>query len=147
MTKITPFLWFDKEAGEAAKYYVSIFPGGKTLNSNPMFTTFEIAGQTIMALNGGPEYKHSPAFSFFVDCEDQAEVDLYWDKLMSDGGSDPQCGWLKDKYGLSWQIIPKQLGDLLSDPDPAKSGRVMATMRQMKKIIVADLIKAAKNLS
>ncbi len=102
MTKITPFLWFDKVAGEAARYYVSIFPNSRVINENPMFVTFEIAGQTVMGLNGGPEFKFSEAISFFVDCEDQAEVDKYWDKLVGDGGAEGQCGWLKDKYGLSW---------------------------------------------
>lgn len=139
MPKITPFLWFEKGAGEAAKYYVSIFPGSRLVNENPMFATFELAGQTIMALNGGPEFHFTEAISFFVDCANQEEVDQYWNRLVGDGGEAGQCGWLKDKYGLSWQIIPQRLGELLGNPDREKSGRVMAAMRKMQKIIVKDL--------
>lgn len=144
MSKITPFLWFNDQAEEAARYYVELFPHGKIINTNPMFVTFELAEQVIMALNGGPEYHFTEAISFFVSCEDQAEVDKYWDKLVSDGGVAGQCGWLKDKYGLSWQIIPKQLGECLGSPDRAGAARAMTAMRAMKKIIVADLQKAMK---
>lgn len=139
MSKITPFLWFDKQAKEAADYYVSIFKNSKIIHSNPMFTSFVVDGQEVMALNGGPTYKLTEAFSFFVNCEDQAEVDEYWNKLIADGGSEGQCGWCKDKFGLSWQIIPKQLMELMGDPDPIKSGKVNAAMMKMHKIIVADL--------
>ena len=140
MTKITPFLWFDNVAGEAAKYYVSIFPNSRIVNENPMFVTFEIAGQTIMALNGGPQqFKFTEAISFFVDCEDQAEVDRYWNKLVGDGGAEGQCGWLKDKYGLSWQIVPRRLGELFASTEPGKAGRVNAAMLKMHKLIVKDL--------
>lgn len=142
MSKITPFLWFNNQAEEAAKYYVGIFPNSKILNANPMFVTFQLDGEEIMALNGGPEFKFTEAISFFVECQDQAEVDQYWDQLVRDGGEAGECGWLKDKYGLSWQIIPKQLGELVGGSDRAGAGRVMTTMRAMKKIIVADLQKA-----
>ena len=104
-----------------------------------MFVTFEIAGQTVMGLNGGPEFKFSEAISFFVDCEDQAEVDRYWNKLVGDGGEEGQCGWLKDKYGLSWQIIPKRLGELFASTEPGKVARVNTAMQKMHKIIVKDL--------
>lgn len=104
-----------------------------------MFVTFEVAGQTLMALNGGPVFKFNEAISLFVTCTDQAEVDQYWDKMIAGGGEAGQCGWLKDKYGLSWQIIPQQLGELMGDPDPVKAGRVNAAMMKMSKIIVADL--------
>ncbi len=146
--KITPFLWFDKEAEDAAKFYTSVFKNGKITHVTPgpngiaMWVSFELEGQIFYALNGGPQYKFTEAISLFVDCEDQSEVDELWNKLISDGGAESQCGWLKDKYGLSWQIIPKALSQLLSDPDPEKSGRVMQAMLKMKKIIVADLQKA-----
>ena len=107
-----------------------------------MSATFVLDGQTVMALNGGPIYKLNEAFSFYVDCEDQAEVDHFWNALTADGGEESMCGWLKDKYGLSWQIVPKQLGELMNDPDPEKSRRVMDAMLNMQKIIVADLQKA-----
>lgn len=140
MNKVTPFLWFDLgKAEEAAKYYVSIFKNSKIIDSNPMMTSFSIEGQEIIALNGGPMYKFTEAFSLFVSCEGQEEVDLYWNKLIEDGGEEGSCGWCKDKYGLSWQIIPKQLGELLGDPDPIKSKKVMDAMLKMKKLIVSDL--------
>lgn len=141
MKKITPFLWFNNQAEEAAKFYTSIFKNSRIINSSPMVVTFELEGQTVMALNGGPHFKLTEAFSLFVDCETQEEVDNYWDKL-SAGGSESRCGWLKDKYGLSWQIIPNALGRLMSDPDPTKSKRVMEAMLQMKKIDLAGLQKA-----
>lgn len=121
---------------------VSKMPDGTPGPEKVITAQFEIEGQKFMALNGGPMYKFTEAISFFVNCEDQAEVDLYYDKLVADGGQESQCGWLKDKFGLSWQIIPKQLGELMGDPDPAKSQRVMQAMMKMKKIIVADLQKA-----
>ena len=142
MPKITPFLWFNDQAEEAAKYYTELFSNSKILNVNPMFVTFTLDGQPVMALNGGPQYKLNEAFSFFVECQDQAEVDKYWDQLVTDGGEAGECGWLKDKYGLSWQIIPKQLGELMGGSDREGVGRVMTTMRAMKKIIVANLQSA-----
>ena len=144
MQKITPFLWFDKEAEEAANFYVSIFNNSKITHVTPgpggiaMWVSFELDGQEFMALNGGPQYKFTEAVSFFVNCENQEEVDYYWEKLSAHPESE-QCGWLKDKFGLSWQIIPKQLSELMQKD---KSGKVMKAMLQMKKIIVADLQKA-----
>jgi predicted 3-demethylubiquinone-9 3-methyltransferase (glyoxalase superfamily) len=158
MRKITPFLWFDDQAEEAMNFYVSIFKNSKVLSVTPgpneiaQSVTFELDGQEFMALNAGPQFKFNEAISFFValnagpqfkfneaisffvDCESQKEVDELWEKLTTDGGEESMCGWLKDKYGLSWQIVPTILGKLLGDPDPAKSQRVMQAMLQMKKI-------------
>jgi predicted 3-demethylubiquinone-9 3-methyltransferase (glyoxalase superfamily) len=151
MQKITPFLWYDKQAGEAAKFYCSVFSAGpsgknsKIVSSNPMTVTFELEGQKFIALNGGPQFKFTEAISFFVNCETQEEVDYYWEKLCENGGKESQCGWLKDKYGMSWQIIPSILGRLISDPDPVKSQRVINAMLQMKKIDIAKLKKAYEN--
>ena len=142
MQKITTYLWFDNQVKEAANFYVSLFPDSKITSVNPMIVTFSLAGQEFMALNGGPTYKFNEAVSLFVSCETQDEVDHLWEKLTADGGSESQCGWLKDKYGLSWQIIPKALMTLMSDPDQKKAGRVMQAMLQMKKIVVSDLQKA-----
>ena len=139
MQKITPFLWFDKQSEEAAKFYCSVFKNSKIINSNPMTVTFELEGQKFIALNGGPQFKFTEAISFFVDCETQKEVDYYWDKLCEGGGKESQCGWLKDKYGMSWQIIPSTLGKLIGDSDPVKSQRVLNAMLQMKKIDIAKL--------
>jgi|SRR5450432_539544 len=150
MPKITPFLWFDNNAEEAINFYVSIFKNSKILNlqrlenAGPKRTetvvtaTFELDGQRFMALQGGPLFKFNEAISMFVNCETQEEVDYYWEKLTA-GGAESQCGWLKDKFGLSWQIIPVQLGQMLGDKDPAKSQRVMGSMLQMGKIDVAKL--------
>jgi len=143
--KITPFLWFNDNAEEAAHFYTSIFKDAKILSTMPgpegkaMSVTFELMGQRITILNGGPHFQINEAFSLFVDCADQAEVDELWAKLTADGGEESQCAWLKDKFGLSWQIVPRQLGELLSDPDPEKSQRVMQAMLQMKKIDIAAL--------
>jgi len=143
--KITPFLWFDDNAEEAANFYVSIFKDAKILNSAPgpggkaMSVTFQLEGQQFMALNGGPMFKFTEAISLFVDCDSQAEVDSLWDQLCADGGEPGRCAWLKDKFGLSWQIVPRQLGELLGDPDPQKSQRVMQAMLQMSKIDIAGL--------
>ena len=141
MQKITPFLWFDNQANEAAKFYVSIFKNSRMISNDPNMVIFELDGQKFYALNGGPNFKFTEAISFFVDCRDQAELDYYWEKLSMDS-STGQCGWLKDKYGLFWQIVPKQLGEMLGDNDREKSNRVMEAMLKMKKIIVADLQKA-----
>ena len=152
--KITPFLWFDKEAEEAAKLYVSIFQNskvGKVLRygdtgpgpkGSVMTVSFELEGQQFTALNGGPQFKFTEAVSFVVHCETQAEVDHFWEKLTA-GGRPVQCGWLKDKFGLSWQIVPNALIELLSDPDPKKSQRVMAAMMPMVKIDIAKLKEAS----
>jgi len=157
MQKITPCLWFDNNAEEAINLYVSIFKDAKIgaiarygdeavkVSGRPkgsvMTVTFRLFGQDFMALNGGPLFKFTEAISFMVSCENQQEVDEYWDKL-SAGGEPGQCGWLKDKYGVSWQIVPTALGKLMSDPDPAKSKRVMAAMLQMKKIEIDKLQQA-----
>ncbi len=151
--KITPFLWFDNQAEEAMNFYVSIFKNSKVISvdrygeagpmpkGTVMTTSFELEGQGFMALNGGPEYKFTEAISFFVNCETQAEVDELWAKL-SAGGEEGPCGWLKDKYGVSWQIVPAFLGEMLSDPDPERSQRVMKAMLQMKKIDINVLRRA-----
>ena len=154
MEKITPFLWFDNQAEEAAAFYVSIFKNSKILGvtrygeagpgprGSAMTVTFELAGQKFIALNGGPHFKFTEAISFSVDCKTQEEVDEFWRKL-SKGGAEGQCGWLKDKYGLSWQINPTILGELLSDPDPQKSKSVMEAMLKMKKIDIGRLKQAS----
>lgn len=153
MQKITPFLWFDHEAEEAMNFYVSIFKNSKVLSvsrygeggpgpaGSVMTATFQLEGQEFMALNGGPDHKFSEAISFFVDCETQEEVNELWNKL-TEGGEAGPCGWLKDKYGLSWQIIPSVLGELLNDPDPVRAQSVMKAMLQMQKIDIAALQKA-----
>jgi predicted 3-demethylubiquinone-9 3-methyltransferase (glyoxalase superfamily) len=153
MQKITPFLWFDNQAEEAMNFYVSVFKNSKILSvsrygeagpgpkGTVMTATFQLEGQEFIALNGGPELKFTEAISFFVNCETQQEVDELWAKL-SDGGEEGQCGWLKDKYGLSWQIVPTASGEMLQDPDPEKANRVMQAMLQMKKIDVPTLKQA-----
>lgn len=153
MQKITPFLWFDNNAEEAVNFYTSIFKNSKIgqvrrygeagpgPQGSVMTATFQIEGQEFMALNGGPAFKFSPAISFFVNCATQEEVDELWEKL-SAGGEMMQCGWLKDKFGVTWQIIPKALGELLGDKDPQKSQRVMQAMMKMIKIDVAALKRA-----
>jgi len=148
MKKITPFLWFDTQAEEAMNFYVSVFKNTKVNNvsrgpDGKAFTvSFELDGQEFMGLNAGPQFKFNEAISIFVNCEDQAEVDELWAKLTANGGEESMCGWLKDKFGLWWQIIPKQLGELMGDPDPAKAQRVTQAMLQMKKIDVAGLQQA-----
>lgn len=148
MKKITPFLWFDTQAEEAMNFYVSVFKNAKALGGAPgpngraMSVNFELEGQEFIGLNAGPEFKFNEAISFLVDCKSQAEVDDLWEKLTADGGEESMCGWLKDKYGLSWQIIPSALGEMLSDPDPEKAGRVMQAMLQMRKIDIATLEQA-----
>ena len=148
MNKITPFLWFDGKAEEAMNFYCAIFKQSEILNVSRMgeggpvmSAMFRLNGQDFMALNGGPMFKFTEAISMFVSCETQAEVDELWEKL-SAGGEQQQCGWLKDQFGLSWQIIPSALGQLMGDPDPAKSQRVMQAMLQMKKIDIAGLQRA-----
>ena len=150
MQKITPFLWFDDQAEEAMVFYTSIFKNSKIGSisrygdagpgpaGSVMSATFQLDGQEFMALNGGPVFTFSPAISFFVNCETQEEVDDLWDKL-SEGGEEGQCGWLKDRYGLSWQIVPSALGEMLGDKDAEKAQRVMNAMLQMRKIDIATL--------
>lgn len=146
MQKISPFLWFDGNAEEAMNYYTSIFNNSKIESivrhgETVMSGTFQIEGQQFMALNGGPHFSFSPAISFFVNCETQQEVDELWEKL-SEGGEKQRCGWLKDKFGVSWQIIPTALGQLMHDKDAEKAGRVMQAMMQMDKIDIEALRKA-----
>jgi predicted 3-demethylubiquinone-9 3-methyltransferase (glyoxalase superfamily) len=153
MPKIHPFLWFDKEAEAAANFYVSIFPNSKVLSvmrappgspeaaGSVMTVEFELDGFRISALNGGPAFNFTEATSFFIPCEDQAEVDHYWDRLL-DGGTPSQCGWLKDRYGFSWQVVPKQLFETLGGPDAAGRERAMKAMMQMIKLDVAKLTAA-----
>jgi predicted 3-demethylubiquinone-9 3-methyltransferase (glyoxalase superfamily) len=141
MQKITPFLWFDSKAEEAARFYVSLFKNSKIVDASRMTVTFELDGQRLIALNGGPHYSLTPAISLFVNCETQQEVDELWEKL-SEGGEKSRCGWLKDKYGLSWQIIPAALRELMGDKDPEKSKRVMQAMLKMSKIDIGALKRA-----
>jgi predicted 3-demethylubiquinone-9 3-methyltransferase (glyoxalase superfamily) len=153
MQKITPFLWFDNKAEEAMNFYVSVFKNSKVVGvsrygdagpgpkGSVMTATFELEGQRFIALNGGPTFTFTPAISLFVNCETQQEVDDLWEKL-SAGGREDRCGWLQDKYGLSWQIIPSALMELMQDKDPEKSKRVMQAMLQMVKIDIAGLKKA-----
>jgi predicted 3-demethylubiquinone-9 3-methyltransferase (glyoxalase superfamily) len=155
MKKITPWLWFDTEAEEAAKFYTSVFPNSKigeisrygSAGPRPegmvLTVAFELEGQDFVALNGGPDFKFNEAVSFLVDCEGQDEVDRYWETL-SEGGEKGPCGWLKDRFGLSWQIVPRRLEELLSDPDRERSQRVMAAMLKMGKIEIDELERAAE---
>ena len=153
MQKITPFLWFDDKAEEAMNFYVSTFKNSKRgrisrygeagpgPKGTVMVATFQLEGQDFMALNGGPHFKFTEAISLVVNCETQDELDAFWEKL-SEGGSKGQCGWLKDKYGLSWQVVPTALGKLMSDPDPEKSKRVMTAMLKMTKMDIQGLQQA-----
>ena len=153
MQKIVTYLWFDHQAEEAAELYTSLFDNSRIVNvtrygdagpgpkGTAMMVVFELAGQEFLALNGGPQYKFTEAVSLFVNCETQAEVDELWEKL-TEGGEEQPCGWLKDRFGLSWQIIPTALTRLMSDPNPEKAGRVVQAMLQMSKIDVSGLEKA-----
>ena len=155
MQKITTYLWFDNQAEEAATFYTSLFEDSRILDvqrygdagpgpsGSAMSVTFELAGQRYIALNGGPEFRFTEAISLFVDCESQEEVDDLWAKL-TEGGQESQCGWLKDRWGLSWQIIPRALPELLSNPDPAKAQRAMQAMLGMQKIDIKTLEDAAR---
>jgi predicted 3-demethylubiquinone-9 3-methyltransferase (glyoxalase superfamily) len=148
MTPITPCLWFDGNALAAVDYYVALFPNSRRLTDisgeeSPIVVNFELDGRPFMALNGGPEYQFTPAISFSVSCENQAQVDHYWDQLV-DGGQPSQCGWLTDRFGVSWQIVPDRLGELMSDPDPAVAQRVTSAMLQMVKLDIPLLEAAAK---
>ena len=145
MQKITPYLWFDGQAEDAAAHYTSIFKNARIVDVNRMgeggpavTVTFEIDGQQFVALNGGPQFAFTEAMSLFVSCRDQAEVDDLWERL-SEGGEKGQCGWLKDRYGVSWQVIPTALGELMGDPDPEKAGRVVQAMLGMTKIDIQGL--------
>lgn len=155
MAKITPSLWFDGNAEEAAEFYVTLLPDSRVNNvwrspaDNPstpagavLLVAFTLAGQPFTAINGGPQFPFTEAVSFVIDCEDQAEVDRLWTELLAGGGSPGQCGWLKDRFGLSWQVVPRQLGELLGDPDRERAGRAMEAMLKMSKIDVAALRRA-----
>ncbi len=152
--KITPCLWYDGNAQDAAKFYAAVFKDsgiGKTSKNDEasaeavqpegstLVVEFEIAGQKFVGLNGGPHFRFSEAISFMIDCKDQAEVDYYWDSLTADGGEESQCGWLKDKFGLSWQIVPSVMSELIGGPDPQGSKRAMAAMMKMKKIDIRKI--------
>jgi predicted 3-demethylubiquinone-9 3-methyltransferase (glyoxalase superfamily) len=151
MEKLTPFLWFDDNAEEAAKFYVSVFPRSRIVtttrygDSGPgpkgsvMTVEFELNGQRFLGLNGGPRFKFTEAISFVVNCDTQEELDRFWDKLLQGGGRPDQCGWMKDKFGLSWQVVPKVLAQLLHDKDPEKSKRVMQAMLKMVKLDIHAL--------
>jgi predicted 3-demethylubiquinone-9 3-methyltransferase (glyoxalase superfamily) len=142
--RVAPCLWFDGNARQAADFYVSLLPNSKIVQDAGVMVVFELDGRRFMGLNGGPEFKFSEAVSIYVDCADQAEVDRLWNALTADGGSESQCGWLKDRFGLSWQIIPEALPRLLGGPDRESAGRAMQAMFKMKKIDVAAL-EAAYN--
>ena len=157
LQKITTYLWFDGNAEEAVEHYTSLFPdsrvtklarwgkGGPAPEGSVMNIVFELSGQTFIALNGGPVYKFTPAISLFVSCESQEEVDTLWDRILKAGGKAVACGWIEDRFGLSWQIIPTVLVDLMSDPDPVKSGCVAQAMMKMQKIDIAGLRRAHGN--
>ena len=160
MQNITPFLWYDDNAEEAANFYVSVFKNSRVLKvtrygsgaaqgagrpeGSVMTVEFELNGQKFVGLNGGPLFKFTEAVSFAVNCDNQEEIDYFWEKLTADGGAEVQCGWLKDKYGLSWQIVPTALGELVQNKDPEKADRVMKALMQMKKLDIAELEKAAE---
>lgn len=151
MSKITPFLWFHAEAEEAANFYVSLFPdsslgritrfgpGGPGPEGSVITAEFTIGGQPFIALNGGPPANFTDAVSFSIDCQDQSEVDHYWNALTANGGKESQCGWLKDRFGVSWQVVPRVLSQYLNEPDPATAKRVMGAMLKMRRIVIADL--------
>jgi predicted 3-demethylubiquinone-9 3-methyltransferase (glyoxalase superfamily) len=154
MPEITPNLWFDTQAEEAAEFYCSVFPNSKITSvshygeggpraGTVLTVEFELDGNKFLGLNGGPEFTFNEAVSFLVPCADQEEVDHYWNAFTADGGQESQCGWCKDRYGVSWQIVPDRLGQLLSDPDPGRSSRAIQAMLQMQKIDVAELERAA----
>lgn len=155
--KITPFLWFDNNAEAAAQFYTSIFKNSKILavsrygdagpgpKGSVMVVKFQIAGQEVTALNGGPRFTFSEAFSFVVSCDNQKEIDEYWSKLTAGGGEESMCGWLKDKFGFSWQIIPANLGQLMGQKDPKKANRVMRALLKMRKLDIAALEQAAED--
>ena len=154
MTDITPCLWFDGNADEAVDHYLSIFPNSKRLNASEygddlpgepgstLMVNFELDGHPFMGLNGGPMFQFTPAISFVINCETQEQIDHYWDRLV-EGGAPSQCGWLTDRFGVSWQIVPTRLGELMSGPDPDRSNRVMQALMKMVKLDIAELEAAA----
>ena len=140
--KVTPFLWYQEKAEEAARFYVSVFKNSKIIETNSMMATFELEGAQFIAFNGGPAQKLDHNISLFIRCETQDEVDYFWNKLKADGGREVQCGWLVDRFGLSWQVVPNILGDLLGDDDREKADRAMQAMLGMVKLDIAALKKA-----
>ena len=156
--KITPNLWFDMNAEEAANLYVDLFDDGRILNvarypegspgpaGEVMTVEWELNGQKFVGINGGPQFQFSEAVSFMISCKDQEEVDYYWDRLTADGGKEGQCGWLSDRFGLAWQVVPEGMDEVFSDPDPAKAERSMAAMMKMKKLDIAELRAAAEGV-
>jgi len=156
--KITPNLWFDMNAEEAANFYVDLFDDGRILNvarypegspgpaGEVMTVEWELNGQKFVGINGGPQFQFSEAVSFMISCKDQEEVDYYWDRLTADGGKEGQCGWLSDRFGLAWQVVPEGMDEVFSDPDPAKAERSMAAMMKMKKLDIAELRAAAEGV-
>jgi predicted 3-demethylubiquinone-9 3-methyltransferase (glyoxalase superfamily) len=144
MSKITPFLWFDtSKLDEALRFYASVFEDARVISRNATSAEFELLGQRFLALEAGPTYRFNEAVSFFISCKDQTEVDHYWNALSANGGAEGMCGWLKDPFGLSWQVIPEALGRHLNDPDPRRAQRAVQAMMKMNKIVVADLEAAA----
>ena len=151
MSKIAPCLWFNGEAEEAARFYVALFPQSEIIAvsrygedaafpaGTALMVGFTLAGECFQALNGGPQFRHSEAISFSISAKDGAEVDHYWNALIANGGAEGQCGWLKDRFGVSWQVVPDGLGALICDPDPARKGRAMQAMRKMKKLDLAAM--------
>ena len=139
MQKIIPFLWFDGNLEEAVDFYMTVFPNARVESKNPMTASFVIEGQEFMALNGGPQFKFNEAVSFFIRCETQAEIDYYWQHLAGSGGVEGRCGWLKDKFGLSWQVVPNVLAQYLGGPDRLRAQRVMQAMLSMTKLDIAAL--------
>ncbi len=152
MQKIIPFLWFDGNAEEAMNFYLSVFKQSKKIGIMPgpdgkvMGVQFELEGMRFHGLNGGSQFTFNESISFFVQSDTQEEIDYYWNSLTSNGGNESMCGWLKDRFGVSWQIVPPVLGELLSSNDRAKANRVMQAMLQMKKIVIADLLQAANDM-
>jgi len=156
--KITPNLWFDMNAEEAANFYVDLFDDGRILNvarypegspgpaGKVMTVEWELNGQKFVGINGGPQFQFSEAVSFMISCKDQEEVDYYWDRLTADGGREGQCGWLTDRFGLAWQVVPEGMDEVFNDPDPAKAERSMAAMMKMKKLDIAELRAAAEGV-
>jgi predicted 3-demethylubiquinone-9 3-methyltransferase (glyoxalase superfamily) len=142
MPKITPFLWFVGNMQEAVGFYVAVFKDARIVEMSPMIAKLELLGREFLALNAHPHQPFTEAISFFIDCESQDEVDYYWNALKADGGREQMCGWLKDKFGVSWQVIPNAVGRYLGDQDRARAERVMQAMLKMKKIVIADLDKA-----
>ncbi len=142
MTSITPFLWFDNNVPEAVAFYKSVFPNAKVETVNDFMASFELEGQKFNALNGGPQFKFNEAVSFFVSVESQEEVDYFWNKLTADGGEESRCGWLKDKFGLSWQIVPTALGEMMKSGTPSQSQKVMEAMMKMVKLDIKTLKQA-----